>query len=221
MILKALLLSLTVSLAVSKIALSIDVYSDRPVTAECFQYDVANNYGPFIMQVWDSNGQANQYFDQDYKTAKANGMDQVDTYVTICDKFTPDQIASGVSDRLPSDFDGSVWIKISVALNPNFGNNTAGHRIEYYEDVVKELKNHGLKIGGIFTDSYSWNALLASEQVKSSDLLSSLPLWYQGITNNPNFEDFRQIGNWTQPTMKNYIFSNYMCNLPTISAYYK
>jgi len=221
MLLKVILLSLTVYFAASKIAISIEAGPDRPTTAECFQYDVANGFGPYIMEVWGSDGQDNQYFDQDYKNAKANGMDQVDTYATICDRFTVDQIVSGVSDRLPSDFDGSVWIRIAAGFGTCFGNNTAGHRIEYFEDVVKELKNHGLKIGGIFTDNYSWNAVLASEQIKSSDLLSSLPLWYQGLTNNPNFEDYRQIGGWTQPTMKNYLLGNYMCNIFTVSAYYK
>ena len=49
---------------------------------------------------------------------------------------------------------------------------------------------------------------------------SSVPLWYAHYDNNPSFSDYRQIGGWTKPAIKQYVGDASECGVGVDKNFY-
>ena len=68
---------------------------------------------------------------------------------------------------------------------------------------------------GIYTGSSQWSPIMCNTAE-----FSSHPLWYAHYDNKPSFSDFTPFGGWTQPNIKQYEGTTYVCGTAIDEDYY-
>jgi hypothetical protein len=81
---------------------------------------------------------------------------------------------------------------------------------EYLNAMVDELTN-SYKSAGIYTSPSMWQGIFGTQGCNSVAGKSSL--WYAYYNNVQNFNDFKGLGGWTQPTMKQYLGNTRLCEV--------
>lgn len=206
---KLLLIALAISYAASA---GVKISSDQSAINEdldkCFSY-LAQQESSVSIEAWTymDPSRKNSHFEADYNASKANGVNETDAFVTICSSVDADDMVNQIVDALPSSYSDKLWLQFDWAWC--HWNGTAAQNLTYMETVTTSLLNKGFDLGIIMED-FSWKVLTGSKDTVS-EVLSKLPLWYQGLNNQPNFGDFQKFGGWETPTRKAGLFGDILC----------
>jgi len=144
-----------------------------------------------------------------YKNAISAGFKIVDVIADIVNNGdtntqTPAYICSSISETLPTEFNGTVWLGI---LDPAW-NGIIEDRYDFLETVVNYCHAVGLNVG-IHTDPTAWNEIFATST------RTGIPnkLSYSIYSTGANFEDFEPFGHFdaTGVRVKEYELNEELC----------
>ena len=216
-ILIATLLSLCLSPAVAVVG--VDVSSLVSTSSwECLKQ---SGFEFSIVRAWLSFGAMESYAVQNINNAKAGGIQYVDVYMFPCGgKSASNQVNDMISGLSGADY-GMVWIDIEV--NPSSGCSWASYsyssNCEYIQSLIKAVKGLGKSVG-VYTSEYEWESVVGSRTACPEAADGGVQLWYAHYDNNPSFSDFRQIGGWTSPNIKQYAGDATACGEGIDKNYY-
>merc|ERR1712054_330924 len=92
----------------------------------------------------------------------------------------------------------TVWIRVTTYQKWDSDTST---NLAFIQGLVEPFQAASVSVG-IFSSASIWNSVTGN-----STALSSLPLWYAVLDNNPSFDNFSPFGGWTTPTRKKYRLS--------------
>ena len=194
---------LSVILVLASAHLGVDVSNCKNLDRSFFTCLAQRNVSKTILTIWDYNGIVNKInYLQSFIYSKNVKIQEFEAHVLLNDAFAPEEICNGVATALPLTFNGTVWLEV-LGLQMLWSL-PIEQRISYVEKVVKACQNRGLETG-IYSQAVSWTRTMGS-QVRGSDILRAVPLWYENVNDTQNFDDFKyaRFGTWDFPTMKNY-----------------
>ena len=113
---------------------------------------------------------------------------------------------------------GMIWLDIEI--NPSGGcgwgtDYTAN--CNYVNELISAVKSHGKK-AGVYSSEYMWETIMGSRTACTS--AASVPLWYAHYDNSASFSDYRQIGGWSSPSIKQYKGDTYECGVGVDKNFY-
>lgn len=97
-----------------------------------------------------------------------------------------------------------VWV--DVETNPSSGcgwSRTHAEHCTFVHDLVVALKNKGLTVG-IYASNYMWQTIMGSQTACPSIASLTPHLWYAHYDGVQSFSDYKQIGGWAKPDIKQF-----------------
>jgi len=167
------------------------------------------NVSRVVLEISNEMGHINQDFLSGYIFAKDAGISTIDATVMVNDTSVAAEISTKIATALPTNFNGTIWLQIINA--PQLWTQDISRRIPYLEALVLVLKQNGVT-AGVSADANTWVSIFGSQRA-GSDTLKAAPVWYANDNEVQSFDDFSYagFGTWTQPTLKTYQNSVYLC----------
>jgi len=165
-----------------------------------------------IPRAWCSYGGFDKHALSNIANAHNAGIEYVDVYMFPCrGKSASSQVSSLVSNLGGADY-GQIWLDVEV--NPSSGCSWASYshssNCDYLMELLSACSSNGVTCG-VYTSEYEWETVMGSRG--SCTQASSANLWYAHYDNNPSFSDYRQIGGWSSPNIKQYVGDTTACGL--------
>jgi len=205
---KLFLLCLALAIASASFAAS-DAASDV-LTRDDGQCLAQNSVNLVIMEGMDKSGTANPNFLINYVHLVLAKITKVNAVAYVNDSTLAEDFCSHLTNVLPTSFKERVWL--SVSSDSGLWSLDVSKRLAYLSEVATTCNQHGLNVG-ISSDRATWTTVFGSKDA-SLDVLKGLPLRYISQDGNSNFNDYpdNDFGGWLNPTMKQYLSNQNVCN---------
>ena len=99
---------------------------------------------------------------------------------------------------------GMIWV--DVETNPSSGCSWSSHskssNCDYIVQIINEIERKGKKVG-VYASEYMWETVVGSRTACTA-AAKNTQLWYAHYDNRQSFSDYRQIGGWAHPNIKQY-----------------
>lgn len=176
------------------------------ISAENFECLKQKGYQHAIIRAYRSVGVVDRNSVATVSNAWAAGFASVDVYLFPCFQcgYPKSQVRAMV-DYLGSSRYGMIWIDVEendwssdVAANQNF-----------FTDMLEEARTW--KPTGVYTSRNHWSGIMGVGYTGGA----SSSLWYSHYETplNPSFSDFKPFGGWSEPSIKQFQGTSYMCGV--------
>jgi GH25 family lysozyme M1 (1,4-beta-N-acetylmuramidase) len=95
----------------------------------------------------------------------------------------------------------TIWIDIEKNPSCSWANYSHEHNCQFLKTMIQAGKNQWKNVG-VYTSEYEWETVMGSLGACAD--AADVPLWYAHYDQNPSFGDYRKIGGWSSPAMKQY-----------------
>lgn len=223
-------------IAILAVALSVAIATNGIDLSQCFNnFSCLKSSGEdfVITRSWLSYGAFDSCGAQNVRNAKNAGIQYVDVYMFPCrGQSASSQVSSlvsGLSSSLGEDqFDderellessyGMIWI--DVETNPSRGcgwGSDYSANCQYVEELISAIQSHGRK-AGVYSSEYMWEQIMGSRTACTGP--SKVDLWYAHYDHSASFSDYRQIGGWSSPSIKQYVGDTSECGVGVDRNFY-
>ena len=164
----------------------------------------SNGYEFAIPRAWRSYGAIDPNAVSNINHARAAGIQYVDVYMFPCrGKSAASQVDSLISGLGSANY-GMIWV--DVETNPSSGCSWSSHskssNCDYIVQIINEIERKGKKVG-VYASEYMWETVVGSRTACTA-AAKNTQLWYAHYDNRQSFSDYRQIGGWAHPNIKQY-----------------
>jgi len=160
------------------------------------------NYTFAIVEGWQGGYGQNTNLASAIAGAWAGGFKAVDVYSFMCPRCSNNGVSAVQSlvNYLSTNSVqyGTIWVDVEQCTGCWYA--TLSSNCQWILSIVQAYQNLSVNVG-LYTSPYEWGATVGSCTDSS---LASLPLWYANYDGQPNFNDWSNIGPWTQPYMKQF-----------------
>jgi len=151
------------------------------------------------------------------KNARAAGM-ITDIYMFPCKGKSASAQVDQMMAAIPSNLYGMVWL--DVETNPSTGcgwGTDYNGNCNYVVELINRVKSHG-KTPGVYASSYMWQTIMGG--TGNCHAAASAQLWYAHYDNSASFSDFKGIGGWSKPNIKQFQGDTTLCGAGVDRNYY-
>ena len=82
--------------------------------------------------------------------------------------------------------------------------------------VISKILEHG-KLPGVLTSKSDWESVMGGSSSCSSLAETGVPLWYKDLDGRPEIKNYKQVGGWKDPLMKQFSTKDSWCHLPNVT----
>ena len=165
-----------------------------------------------------SFGGVDSHVKENLANAKSAGL-ITDIYMFPCRSKDPSTQVSQMMSAISGSLYGMVWI--DVETNPSPGCSWSGHsgssNCDYVNQIAAAIKKNGKNVG-IYASSYMWQTIMGSTGACTS--ANAHQLWYAHYDGSASFSDYKQIGGWSKPSIKQYKGDTTLCGAGVDLNYY-